>query len=156
MSACRIIIIPGAPVPKGRPRVTVRGGQARGYTPRRTSDAEARIRLAASGCEPMAGPLRVDAVFVLPRPGRLKPARHPGGLLWCPRRPDVDNLRKLLLDGLSSLWGDDAQVVCGESVKVYAERGCPARTVVKVQPAGDVPAWARDLADLSIQLAEVA
>jgi len=147
------ITIPGQPVPKGRPRFARRGRKVVTHTPKRTLDAEAWVAECARRVydgEPLTGPLRLDVVFVLKRPGRLKPCRHPDGLVWAPKRPDVDNLRKLLLDGLSALWGDDAQVVDGRSVKVYAERGCPPRTVVRVQPAGDVPAWARDLADESL------
>lgn len=148
-----LIVIPGQPVPKGRPRFSRRGRSVVAHTPARTAEAEARIAEAARRVydgEPLTGPLRVDAVFILPRPGRLQTRRHAGGLLWAPKRPDVDNLRKLLLDGLAALWGDDAQVVDGRSVKVYAERGCPPRTVVRIRPVGDVPAWARDLADWSL------
>lgn len=148
-----LITIPGQPVPKGRPRFARRGRSVVTRTPKRTQDAEAWVaecaRRAFDG-ELLAGPLRVDAVFILKRPGRLKPRRHPDGLVWAPKRPDVDNLRKLLLDGLSALWGDDAQVVCGESAKVYAERDQGPRTVVRIRPAGDVPGWARDAADESL------
>ena len=147
------ITIPGQPVPKGRPRFARRGRSVVTRTPKRTLDAEAWVAECARRVydgELLTGPLRVDAVFILKRPGRLKPKRHPGGLLWAPKRPDVDNLRKLLLDGLKALWGDDAQVVCGEPVKVYAERGCPPRTVVRIRPADEVPGWVRDLAGESL------
>lgn len=158
MSACHIITIPRAPVPKGRPRFSRRGRTVVTHTPKRTLDAEAWVaecaRRVVGECEPMAGALRVDVVFILKRPGRLRRKADPAGLMWAPVRPDVDNLRKLLLDGLSALWGDDKQVVGGEAVKVYAEKGCPPRTVVRIRDAGEVPAWARDLADESLRQME--
>ena len=36
--------IPGSPVGKGRPRVSVRGGYAHAYTPEKTRTYEARVR----------------------------------------------------------------------------------------------------------------
>ena len=147
-----LLTIPGQPVPKGRPRFARRGRSVVTYTPQATADAEAWVAECLRRLEvaPLEGPVRLDVVFILRRPDRLKPARHPAGLVCAPKRPDVDNLRKLLMDGLSAAWGDDAQVVDGRAVKVYAERGEGPRTVVRIQPAGEVPAWARDLADWSL------
>ena len=151
------ITIPGQPVPKNSGQI-VRWGKRPGFKRNpRTERAEAWVVECARrvyDAAPMLGPLRVDTVFILKRPGRLKPRRHPDGLVWAPKRPDVDNLRKLLLDGLKALWGDDAQVVCGEPVKVYAERGCPPRTVVRIRPADEVPGWVRDLAGKSLAMME--
>ena len=135
------ITIPGQPVPKARPRVAGR----RAYTPARTAAATKRVAEAVApyvGTSTLAGPQRVDAVFILQRPLRLRRKRDPRGVMWNPRRPDVDNLAKLLLDGMAALWHDDAQAVCGRFVKLYAAIDGEPRTVVRVSPAGDVPEWA--------------
>lgn len=148
-----LITIPGKPTPKNSGDI-VKWGKRRGFKRHpRTERAEAWaaecVRRAFDGVQ-IEAPVRVEAVFILPRPGRLRPKRHPPGVVWAPKRPDIDNLTKLLLDAMAPVWLDDAQVVDWRAVKVYAERDRPPRTVVRVTPAGDVPAWARDMADASL------
>lgn len=82
----------------------------------------------------ITGPVRLDAVFVMPRPkhhfgtgrnaGRLK-ASAP---VYCCTRPDLDKLLRALLDGLvdSGLIRDDDQVVEVVARKHY---GAPAAHV---------------------------
>ena len=105
--------VKGYPVGKGRPKFTVRAGRATAYTPKATQAAEANVaacyRRAAGWHEvdPLAW-YRVDAVFYLPDR----------------RRSDVDNLIKLLLDGLNGIaWKDDNQVMmaCGRKVLASPE-----------------------------------
>jgi len=84
--------IPGAPVPKGRPR---KGRNGRFYTPKRTQAAEAAVAWHAhtAGVR-FDGPVRVELDFY-------------GG------RGDADNLAKTVLDGLQKggLLRDDRQVM---------------------------------------------
>ena len=129
------LVIYGEPVAKGRPRATRTG---RVYTPKRTADFEARVRAAVAdiGVEALDGPLVVELDSVRARPGRLKAARHPDGLIPCDKRPDVDNLAKAVLDGLDALWEDDAQVVELVARKWYAERDGEPRTEVEVRSWG--------------------
>lgn len=87
--------VPGAPVPKERPRVVGR----RAFTPQRTRDYEARVK----ACAIRAGvkiatlaPVRVEVVA------------------YCQdaRRRDLDNLCKSILDPLNGLiYADDSQIV---------------------------------------------
>ena len=126
--------IPGPPKAKGRPRVTVRNGHARAFTPKATRDYERLV----SRCAQMAregvfeGPVRVELLVVVARPKRLMRKSDPDGLLPCPTRPDIDNYVKALLDGCACLWGDDAQVVDLVARKRYSERGGEPRMEVLV------------------------
>jgi Holliday junction resolvase RusA-like endonuclease len=92
------LIIPGDPVPKGRPRLV----NGRVYTPPRTKEAEKAIwaYAAAKKIKPLDGPIKVTIHFTL-RP-------HANGR---PRKVDLDNLVKLVLDALNGkAWHDDSQI----------------------------------------------
>lgn len=128
------------PTAKGRPRVTMRGkgenARPAMYTPQKTVSFEAAVAHAARavmGPVVLDGPLRLDILLVLPRPGRLMRKADPAGLVYAPKKPDRDNMEKAVMDGMKSCWRDDAQVVCGEPVKVYAEKNGRPRTMVRVE-----------------------
>ena len=107
-----VLGIPGTPVAKGRPRKGLNGHI---YTPARTRAAEAEIAWYAHAAgERFAGPVRVAIDFY-------------GG------RGDVDNLAKLVLDGLQKgeLLRNDSQVTKLELAKHPAD-GNP-RTIVRVE-----------------------
>lgn len=120
--------IPGDPVAKGRPRVSMAGGFARAYTPKRTRTYESIVRDAAAaavaqagGSWPLAGPLHVEIRAVFRRPGRLFRRSDPDGLIPHDRRPDLDNVVKAVLDGMdgAGVWQDDAQVAQATPSKWY-------------------------------------
>lgn len=128
------------PVAKGRPRVTMRGGKPATYTPTKTvsfEQAVAAAARAAMGTAILEGPLRVDILAVLPRPASLMRKRDPEGLVWAPKRPDRDNIEKAVCDGMAACWRDDAQIVCGEPVKCYAEKTGRPRVEVHVRHLRD-------------------
>lgn len=87
---------------------------------------------AAVSQAPISAPVRVDILAVIRRPKRLMRRSDPDGMLWCPKRPDADNIRKSILDGLSGVLVDDSQVVDGRTMKVYAERGGSPRVEVVI------------------------
>lgn len=90
------ITIPGRPVPKGRPRLGVRGRKAYIYTPPETKEYEKLVGWVAkcTGCRPTEGPVAV-MLDVFAR-----------------RKMDVDNIAKSVLDGLNGVaYLDDVQVV---------------------------------------------
>lgn len=128
--------LPLTPVAKGRPRFA--GHHAR--TPRATREYEDAIRLLMRRhipiTGPLTGPLSVSLLLVMPRPQRLSARRHPDGLVWCDRRPDIDNLVKSVLDGLSDVWEDDGQVVELHARQVYAERDGSPRVEIEITRAG--------------------
>jgi Holliday junction resolvase RusA-like endonuclease len=134
------IVIPGAPAAKGRPRMT-RTGHA--YTPAKTRQAERNIVALFVQKYPdhaiLEGPLEVEIIasFAIPKSASKATAREMRGQRILPtKRPDCDNIAKLI-DSLNGVcWRDDAQVVSLMVIKQYDDR---PRTEIKVRPAGDEP-----------------
>jgi Holliday junction resolvase RusA-like endonuclease len=132
------IEVPGAPVAKGRARLTTRGGFARAYTPAKTSRYEDLIRLAAgnamSGRSPLEGALRVVVHAYVPMPKSMslkKRVEAEAGILRPITRPDCDNYLKCALDGLNQIaFRDDAQVAELVGIKAYSEK---PRLVVTIE-----------------------
>jgi Holliday junction resolvase RusA-like endonuclease len=132
--------IPGAPVAKGRPRMSTRGGFARAYTPAKTVNFEGRVGFAGSehmdGRDPVEGPVVLTIEVRLPIPpswSRKKQEEAASGNLRPCARPDVDNFAKAVLDGLNGIvWRDDAQVVELRASKHYS---ISPRVDVLVMPA---------------------
>ncbi|NLL20008.1 MAG: RusA family crossover junction endodeoxyribonuclease [Clostridia bacterium] len=90
------IIIPGRPVPKGRPRLGMRGKKAFVYTPTATKEYEKLVGWVAkcSGCKPIDGAVAVTLT------------------VYTRGKMDVDNMAKSILDGLNGVaYEDDDQVV---------------------------------------------
>lgn len=127
-----VICLHGEPIGKGRPRarmVTPRFGVPfiSMYTPSETRKYESALALAANvamrGRAPLQGPLSivVTASFSVPVSWsqRQRTAAYAGTVLPT-KKPDADNLMKII-DALNTIvWGDDSQVVDARVVKVYA------------------------------------
>ncbi|MBM2884077.1 RusA family crossover junction endodeoxyribonuclease [Chromobacterium phragmitis] len=110
--------VPGAPVGKGRPKVSTRGGRfARMYTPEKTASYEGLIALAAqtamAGRAPLTGPADVSILMVLPIPtswSKKKQAAALAGQVYPTKKPDADNVQKAIFDGMNGVvWVDDVQ-----------------------------------------------
>ena len=102
------------PVGKGRPRFTRTGHT---YTPKATATAEFAIRshawAAMRGRAPTSHPVRVEIVarMPIPRSWTDKKRREHFGKP-ADKKPDADNVAKLILDALNGLvFEDDKQVV---------------------------------------------
>ncbi len=90
--------VPGNPVPKERPRVV----NGRAYTPKRTREAEAVVRLHARHLPCLAGPVRLSLAF------------YRANAVPC----DLDNLAKLVSDALNGqAFADDRQIVVLSALK---------------------------------------
>lgn len=120
--------VDGEPVSKARARFTGYGSKTRAYTPQRTSEAEERVawtfRAAARSHRP--NPDRAYGVFAI---------------FFCGtrQRRDVDNMLKLILDGLNGVaWTDDNQVAEISARKSYASDPAHARTEVAVYDLGTI------------------
>ena len=107
--------IPGTPVPQARPRFTRQGWA---YEPKTCKDYKKAVaqaaRIAWGDCEPLDGPVEVALIFVLPIPKswplKRRDAARAGTLLPL-KKPDGDNLEKLVLDALTGVcWNDDMQI----------------------------------------------
>jgi Holliday junction resolvase RusA-like endonuclease len=125
-------LVTGEPKAQPRPKAFARKfgakWQARVYDP---GTAEGWKSLIAEAVKPhlpavpLDGPLKVTAIFLLPRPkahyrsnGELKPNAPE----WQVSKPDKDNLEKALYDALTQcgLWRDDSQVAVSICQKKYA------------------------------------
>lgn len=106
----------GDPVSKGRPR----HGQGRTFTPKRTRDAEQKIRdyVTALGVVPYDVPVRVALTF------------------YCAtrRRTDLDNLEKLVCDALNRLAYADDHLIHAKTSRLHrAALGETPRTEVRIE-----------------------
>lgn len=115
------LIILGEPVSKGRPRL---GKGGRVYTPKQTVEAETLIgwtfRRSVGPLAPPTADVGVSLAFHTATGGRR----------------DLDNMIKLVLDGLNGVaWRDDIQVVKIEAT--VARESKPPRTEITIYPIGD-------------------
>lgn len=109
-----MIVISGDPVAKGRPRFAGK----RVYAPQKTKDYEKRILDAAMGCEMITEPvfLTIRAFF----PMSIAAAKR--GDCHHTKRPDLDNIIKIVGDALNGIaWKDDSQIVGVMAEKSYSD-----------------------------------
>jgi Holliday junction resolvase RusA-like endonuclease len=128
MSGMRVsFTVEGEPVPKARPRTVRKGGRTWSYTPKKVSIWEKAIREEANRNfqEPFNGPVALSLIFYLKRP---KSRRKENFVVTT---PDMDNLEKAVLDGLSEVaYVDDKYVVVKNAVKLYCRTGKPRVEIV--------------------------
>ena len=101
----------GRPIPKQSARI----GKFGGYQPKRIKDYAEKVRvyclqaLSNGSWKVSERPVCVEMTFCFPWPGNTKKALR-DTRNWRIKRPDLDNLSKAILDGMDTLWLDDAQV----------------------------------------------
>lgn len=107
--------IKGEPIGKARPRVT-RGGRVT-YTPKKTKDYEAQVRFLARReyelkvrevtkaiDDVLEGPIKVTITAVFGVPKSYSKKRREAclsGKEYPMKKPDIDNIEKIVLDGLN-------------------------------------------------------
>lgn len=130
------LTIPGVPIPKGRPRATLRGRHAAVYTPKKTAKFERTVKLTAIAHgirRPLEVPIRVEIDAYWPMLGQaLKSSRRPRA----PKatRPDADNVAKSVLDGLEGVaFKHDSTIVELVVRKWHAAQGEKPRTEVLIE-----------------------
>lgn len=114
----------GQPIAKQRPRVT-RSGIA--YTPSKTVNYEAVVRLTYQSLyrnrEPILGRIEATIIAVFPVPksySKKKTEELLRGKHNYDKKPDCDNLAKIVLDSLNGLaYRDDSQVTVLHIAKEY-------------------------------------
>lgn len=120
--------VPGKVQGKARPRFSSKSGTV--YTPGRTKSYERQI---AEAYEAQHGPcfdgavtVVIEAVFPIPKSWpRAKKAEALAGKL-APGKPDIDNILKVVLDGLNGIaYEDDKQVVLVQCRKTYSADAAP-------------------------------
>jgi len=96
-----VLMVPGKPHPKARPRFKVYGKKVIAYTDAKTKDAERRVAAAwrhATGGTPETDTAKTYRVGI-------------DFYLATRRRVDLDNLAKTVLDALNGkAWADDTQI----------------------------------------------
>ena len=116
-------VVEGAPVGKGRPRVTRFGT----YTPPKTVAYEAHVRDSWNKQTgrfrfPPKTPLLLTVFAYSPIPKsytKKEKASLPGTPVL--KKPDWDNIGKIICDALNGVaWDDDSSVTCGIVKKRYA------------------------------------
>jgi Holliday junction resolvase RusA-like endonuclease len=122
------IRLAGEPNGKGRPRISTRNGMVRAYTPEKTRNYSAALRMAAEtamGDRPLFdGPVvvTVSASFSIPASfGKKKRLDALGDFIFPTKKPDIDNIAKHF-DALNGVvWTDDKNVVEATILKRYAQ-----------------------------------
>lgn len=113
-----IFTIPGEPQGKGRPRVVRNGGPVRTYTPEKTATYENLVKLEYErqvdrmlGDGPVS--MRIMAWYGIPKSAsKRKREAMVGGAIRPTRKPDCDNVAKVIADALNGLaYRDDSQIV---------------------------------------------
>ena len=122
------VIVPGNPVGKGRPRAARRGKFTQLYTPEKTASYESLVAMAGhdamAGRDLLLGPCLVTIEISVPIAAswsKRKQALALSGALLPTSKPDIDNVEKILFDGLNGVvWKDDVQVVEVRKRKRYS------------------------------------
>lgn len=130
-----IFTIKGEPRGKGRPRFTKTG---RVYTPSETTQYEHLVALSyrnsARGYK-FTSPVRVTIKAYQKPPKKSKKVVEDmlNGRILPTKKPDLDNIAKIVLDGLNKIaWDDDTQVIEMMVIKRYAEEPLVAVIVEEI------------------------
>ncbi len=120
--------IAGDPVAQGRPRFSRAGGFVRTYDPAKSRDAKQHVRygakIAMDGADPLDGPLKMYAEFGITLPKSQERKRTPVPKRWRTKKPDLDNLVKLIKDACSGIvYLDDNNIVEVHARKMQCAQG---------------------------------
>lgn len=117
--------VPGIPQPQPRVKFANLGKFSRAYTPcgawsawKRAIEQDCR----PAPAKPHDGPVDMDIEYRMPKPKALAKKLVDGMLCW--RKPDMDNMEKLVLDALKNAgwFYDDGRVASVSHRKVYHDQ----------------------------------
>lgn len=137
------LTILGEPFGKQRPRVIARGkGASRAFTPQKTVNYENYIKLLYRQKyknfkfeDKVPLYVQIAAFYKIPpsKPKYIKDLMFRGEMLPT-KKPDVDNIIKIILDSLNGLaYKDDAQIVACTCQKLYVNDDNEPRVEVKIE-----------------------
>lgn len=138
--------VPGEPQGKGRPRFATRCGHAVAYTPPKTAEYERIIRkvynLTCKGRKVECGAASVEirAYFGIPKSTpKWKRADMLAGILYPTKKPDADNILKIVLDALNGVaYDDDKQIIEASVHKRYSDNPRVEITISEIKPLMEV------------------
>lgn len=140
--------VPGTPAPQGSKRYLGNGVMIE--SSKRVKPWRADIRAAAMQAfkQPLTGPIRLDLLFVLPRPkshygtGRNAHKLKDSAPQHHIQKPDLDKLVRAVGDALSGVaYHDDSQVVGGAHMKRWSDGASDRAGVhITVVPVKEVAA----------------
>lgn len=119
-------VIPGKPMGKQRPKFARRGRFTTTYTPKKTREYEKKVKIEYNKVNRgryLEGPLSINikGVFEIPSSVSKKKRKEMVGKAH-DKKPDADNLGKIILDPLNKLaYNDDGQVSRLNIEKIYGE-----------------------------------
>lgn len=141
-----IFTVKGAPQGKARAR-TVRNkytGKVHSFTPEKTASYEELIRWSykSAGGKCYADKmLEINVIAYFPIPQSYSKKKHSEancGDIRPTKKPDCDNIIKIVLDALNGVaYHDDKQVVCVSCNKYYAEAGCVVIEINELKTKGE-------------------
>lgn len=123
--------VPGEPKAKQRPRFANVGGYTRTYTPKQTQLYENLVRLeyerATDGyryADDAMLLMRIEAYYSIPKStSKAKRLKMLYKIIRPTKKPDVDNLTKIIADSLNGIaYRDDSQIVDCSCKKFYGEK----------------------------------
>lgn len=119
------LVIPGEPMGKGRHRTTRTGHT---YTPEKTATYENLVKvmyMQQCGKQKMSGAMRADitAYFKIPKSASKKRKQEMlVGRIRPTKKPDWDNIAKIICDPLNEIaYKDDSYIVSGSVDKYYSD-----------------------------------
>lgn len=126
-----IFTIPGEPTAQGRPRFSTHGGFVKAYDPEKSRNYKAYVKLLVSEAMQNIGltltelPLGVEIIADVGIPAsKSKKFKEQAlnGLQLPIKKPDVDNVAKIILDSISGIvYKDDKQIVKLTVSKKYSD-----------------------------------
>ena len=122
--------IPGNPRGKQRPRLCKFNGKNYAYTPKETVNYEDLVKSSYLAeynlCFEKDVPLEVLILAAFSIPKKIKKGLKSlmaAGVLLPTKRPDCDNIIKIILDGLNGVaYHDDSQICRVSLKKIYSEK----------------------------------
>ena len=141
-------VVEGKPVGKGRPRFKRVGNFVQTYTPANTAEYEKLVRLKFqnAGGVITENPVKVEIVtfFTPPKSTKKKQkAEMLANRILPAKKPDCDNIAKIILDALNQIaYKDDSQVVELFVKKKYASEAKVSVHIEEIETAGDCDALA--------------
>jgi Holliday junction resolvase RusA-like endonuclease len=124
------ITIPGEPISQGRPRFARQGNFVKAYDPKKSRQGKEAVRFfVAEKMESehwllLEGPLHMRVQFGIKLPTSQERKRTPVPRKWRTKKPDLDNLVKLVKDACSGIvYLDDNQIVKLSAEKIQCAQG---------------------------------